>query len=277
MQNRITAALCLLLCLLVLGGCVAPAGDAQPELVLEVFAVGKADAMLLTLGDVHVMIDTGENGDGKELCEALRTREIEKLDLLILTHFDKDHIGGADRILQNFAVQTVRMPDYETNTEQYEELCDALAGAEAEVIRQSADETFSLGGADFTIWASDVPFAGDNDNEQSLVTKVVCNGKSYLFAGDAEEEWLSHLCFSLRNLTCNVLKVPHHGGKDDSTFALLTVTMPEYAIITDSEKNAASGNTLTLLEDFGAAVYRTAIGAIRLTQTGGVIRLAYVS
>lgn len=270
---RIKVLLCLLLC--VAAGCSGIQSAAEPELVLDVFAVGKADAMLLTLGDVHVMIDTGENGDGQELCDALAERGVEKLELLILTHFDKDHIGGADKILQRVPVDEVRMPDYVVRTEEYEELTEALAAVETTVIRQSEDAQFSMGGAEFTIWASDVAYNGDNDNELSLVTKVSIGGKSYLFAGDAEEEWLNHLVFSLRNLTCDVLKVPHHGGKDDSTFALLTVTMPQYAIVTDSEKNPISGNTRTLLEDFEAETYRTAKGSIRLTQTGGVIRIGY--
>ena len=269
--------LCALFAALLLIGCTAsvPKDGANASLTLDVFAVGKADAMLLVVDGYSVLIDAGENGDGDELVKALQSRGIESLDLLILTHFDKDHIGGADTILNEMPVSVVRMPAYEADSKQYTQLIDALGNSGAEVVRMTADATFSLGGADFVIWVSDIAYDGDNDNEQSLVMKVVYNGKTYLFAGDAEDDWLNHLCFSTRNLTCDVLKVPHHGGDDDSTFALLAVTMPSYAIVTDSAKNPADSDTLSLLNEYGVETYRTSVGAIRITQSGASFSIGY--
>ena len=276
-NNRIFSLLCILIAVLLLAGCTesVPKDGAESSLTLDVFAVGKADAMLLVVDGYSVLIDTGENGDGDELVSALQERGIETLDLLILTHFDKDHIGGADTILNEIPVSVVRMPAYESDSKQYAELIDALETSDAEVVRMTADATFSLGGADFVMWVSDIAYDGDNDNEQSLVTKVVYGGKTYLFAGDAEDDWLNHLCFSTRNLTCDVLKVPHHGGDDDSTFALLTVTMPSYAIVTDSIKNPADSDTLSLLNEYGVETYRTSVGAIRITQSGASFSIGY--
>ena len=83
--------LCALIALcLLLAGCAG--GEAANELTAVFFNVGKADAILLSDGEMAVLIDAGENGDGKDVAEAIRARGIERLDLLIITHFDKDHV-----------------------------------------------------------------------------------------------------------------------------------------------------------------------------------------
>ena len=79
-------------------GCHADEGNAS-TLDLYVFSCGKADAILLQFDGHNVLVDTGENGDGKEIVTELESKNVEKIDLLILTHHDKDHIGGADVIL----------------------------------------------------------------------------------------------------------------------------------------------------------------------------------
>ena len=63
--------------------------------------------------DAAIMIDTGENGDGEKLVKRLGELGVEKLDLLILTHFDKDHIGGADTIIEAIAIDRIVLPSYE--------------------------------------------------------------------------------------------------------------------------------------------------------------------
>lgn len=257
------------------GGCRKSEAPA-PSLTLTVFSCGKADAMLLQFDGLNVMIDTGEHGDGDELVEEMTRMGVQKIDLMILTHHDKDHIGGADVILGRIPVTTVRMPSYEADSKQYTQLMDALNGTETDVIRMSEDETFRLGNADLVIWTSPIEYDGDDgdDNEQSLVTKVVCYGKTFLFTGDAEKAWLKQLCFSGRNLTCDVLKLPHHGVYDKNLPTLLAVTLPEYVLITDSVKNPADPKTIDLVSTLAQNVFRTENGTIRMTLTEGVIRVA---
>ncbi len=245
-------------------GCHADESDAS-TLDLYVFSCGKADAILLQFEGHNVLVDTGEHGDGEEIVAELKSRNVDKIDLLILTHHDKDHIGGADVILDRLPVSEIRMPDYEIDSKQYSQLTAALSKSSAEIIRMQADDSFSIGSADFKIWASTIPFNGKNDNEQSLITKIYFNGKTILLMGDAEDDWLKDLCFSGRNLTCDIMKLPHHGVYDKNLIALFAVTMPEYVIVTDSVKNPAEAETLSLLNTFDCNVYRTALGTIHLS------------
>lgn len=243
----------------------------QPSLELTVFSCGKADCMLLQFDGHNVLIDTGENGDGEDIVKELVARNVKKLDLMLLTHHDKDHIGGADTILHNIPTDLVRMPDYTSDSKQYGQLIEAIAATATPVIGMSKDEAFSIGSADFSIWTSTVPYNGKNDNEQSLVTKVLFGGKTLLFMGDAEEDWLKALCLGTKNLTCDVLKLPHHGVYDKNLAALFALTLPDYVLITDSVKNPAEQRTMDILNTFESKVFQTKDGSIVLRIEGGTV------
>ena len=269
--------LLLILSLLLLLGCTYDPTESEDADKLEIFAfsIGKADAILIRHRDASILIDTGENGDGTKLLEKLANIGVTKLDLLILTHFDKDHIGGADKIIQSLPIDRIVMPAYEKDeTKQFTELNDALIGTSAEIVWLSEDESREFGALTVQLWVSPVPYDGKSDNNQSIVTKVVHNGKAYLFMGDAEEAELKALIFSGKNLTCEVIKMPHHGVYDAQLPALLAVTMPSYAIICDSEKNPADNTTLETLSYFDTTVLETKDGDVHLIAAENVIKIA---
>ena len=264
-----------MICLALLLGCAYDPTESEETKKLEVFAfsVGKADALLVRTSDVAIMIDTGENGDGDDLLKMLSSLGVEKLDLLILTHFDKDHIGGADTLIRNLPVDRILLPSYEKEeTKQYQQLRESLDTTSAVVSWLDADETITFGEMMVSVWVSPVPFDGKSDNEQSLITKLLYDGRTYLFMGDAEGEELKKLVYSGRNLTCDVLKLPHHGVYDDQLPALLTVTMPQYVIICDSEKNPAGSETMKTLAFFDTTVLQTKDGDIHLIAAQNVLK-----
>ena len=104
------------ICLAMLFGCTpAPVKGMD----IYTFSVGKADCSLLSFDGYNVLIDTGEEDDGDEILEALHRLEIEKLDLVILTHFDKDHIGGFPEISDGIPIDKVILPDYIRDSDLY--------------------------------------------------------------------------------------------------------------------------------------------------------------
>ncbi len=266
--------LIILITLLFLLGCACSSDESASAHTLELYAfsVGKADALLVKAPDAAIMIDTGENGDGDELVLRLSQLGVEKLDLLILTHYDKDHIGGADTIIKNVPINRVILPDYEKESKQYTQLVAALKQSGAEITYLKQDLALKYGDLDVSIWISPVPFDGKSDNDQSLITKLLFDGKAYLFMGDAEEEELKKLIYSERNLTCDVLKLPHHGVYDEQYFALMTTSLPSYVIICDSQKNPADAQTLETLGFFDPIVLQTKNGEVHLTVTNGIIK-----
>lgn len=266
--------LILILCLALLGCAYDPTESAEAKkLELYAFSVGKADALLIRTNDAAIMIDTGENGDGKELVNKLNALGVEKLDLLILTHYDKDHIGGADKIIERIPIDRIVLPAYEKDSKQFQQLADALQQTSAEVLYPEADVSLTYGELLLSIWVSPVPFDGKSDNEQSLITKLLYDGRTYLFMGDAVENELKKLIYSGKNLTCDVLKLPHHGVYDENLPALLTVTMPQFVVICDSAKNPADEDTMKALDFFDTTVLETKDGDIHLIAAENVLKV----
>lgn len=264
----------ILLLLLLTFGCACTPNEPEETKKLDIYAfsIGKADALLVRTENAAIMIDTGEHGDGEKLVARLAELGVEKLDLLILTHFDKDHIGGADTIIQEMPIDRIVLPSYGKESKQYTELLAALTQTDAKTAYLDQDLSLSSGDLELTIWVSPVSYDGKSDNEQSLITKILYQGKSFLFMGDAEGKELEKLVFGTRNLTCDVLKLPHHGVYDDNTFALMTAAMPSYVIICDSEKNPAADETLQAMELYDPVILQTKDGDVHLTVSGGVIK-----
>ena len=110
-------------CIMALTGCAARAQG----VTVTFYDMGKADAALITAEDgSRILIDAGTNKGGKKLAERFAEEGIERLDAMIITHFDKDHVGGADKILESVSVARVIVPQYEKESKQYAQFMEAL-------------------------------------------------------------------------------------------------------------------------------------------------------
>ena len=259
--------LSLFLCLTALVGCT-PA----PETGMDIytFSIGKADCSLLSFDGMNVLIDAGEQDDGDEIVQALRELQVQKLDLVILTHFDKDHIGGFYEVADAFPIDKIVLPDYVRDSELYWDMETALQLHEIPSERLSADASFQLGRAAFTVWASTKTYDPEkgNDNQMSLVTAITFGQVRLLFMADAEGAWMKDLCYSSYELGCDVIKFPCHGKWQKHVPTLLALSLPSYAIITDSDKNPAADKTLDALSTMDITTLRTIDGDVHLFTDG---------
>ncbi len=235
---------------------------------LYAFSIGQADSLLLLIDGRSVLIDAGEEDDADEITSELAALGVEKLDLLIITHFDKDHIGSADAVADLLPIDTIYLPDYERDSKRYRTMMDAFATNGAKLVRVSADTELTLGEARFSFWPSTLAYDGKNDNALSLVFRMEYGERSFLFLGDAEGAWLNALCYGNYNLTADVMKIPHHGEWDACSFELIAYGLPGYAIITDSNKNPASDELLNALSLIDANTLETRYGRVHLHCDG---------
>lgn len=261
MWFRVLASLAVLLGLLT--GCNQ---SEQESFEVKIFKIGKADSILVTTHDKHMLIDTGEDEDVEEVLSYLKDANISTLDTLIITHFDKDHVGGADKILKQLTVKQVLMPNYTSNSKQTTEFIEALEETGVQATRVNETLNFEFGEAQVSILP---PYQStyDGDNDYSLVTSIIYGETSFLFAGDAEATRLAEL-INEGNLAHTFLKVPHHGRFNEQTTAFFKAVKPEIAVITASNKNPADEETLRTLRDIDAAVYITKNGTITVMSDG---------
>ena len=256
--------LALLLFLTLLPGC----GKSPEGMELYFFAAGKADAILITAPGAAVMVDTGEKGLGKEILDYLEEKGIGKLDALILTHFDKDHVGGAAKLLSGIPIDRVIQSNVPRDSGEYRDYVRALerAGLEAETPREPL--TLSLGDLEIMV---DPPkqeeYEKDPSNNSSLIVSVRYGDTSALLTGDAEEERLAEW-LEQEPGHYDLIKMPHHGSWEQPLSQLLALTEPQYAVLTDSEREPAAEKTIALLTSFRAETFSTKDGALLFRSDG---------
>jgi len=274
-----------------------------------VFNIGKADAILITTENHTVMIDTGENKHGLEIADYLLSRDITEIDYLIITHFHKDHVGGAGAIINNLTVKEVIVPNYGKESKHYNRFAAAMneSGIEQNILKETLK--FTLDNTEFTVYPpqqeyyyySDGSTAEDddeydedeneenededddeniniiNENNFSLVVNITHGNNNFLFTGDAKAQRLKELFFieDIVNTRYDFLKVPHHGQSNKRSAEFIYAIMPKYAVITCSLKNPADNNIVAALEDVGADIYFTPNGNVYCKSNGYSLIMAY--
>lgn len=226
------------------------------------FDVGKGDAILIETSGHCMLIDSGYDDTSESLLDYIDQQNIGRLDYMILTHFDKDHVGGADRIIENVEIGTVLQPDYESDSGQYQEYVQAMESKGIVPVRVMNQMEMSLDGVDFLL---DPPKQNDyeQENDFSLVISMTCGEVSFLFAGDCEKERLDELLEQTGfGLAHDVLKVPHHGRKEKNSEEFLKAVSPATAVITHSPKEAEDGKVYRTLDEMETEVYFTGNGTV---------------
>ena len=261
--------------LLLLFAPIARAG----ELRVDFYDMGKADAMLITTPDgTRILIDCGTNKGGKALVSRFEEAGIDSIDTLIITHYDKDHVGGADKILENLSVRQVIMPVYDKESKQHTqfiEALDALPGIELHPMAIGSELSMQSGdGTQLHITAAHrSSYGADEENDFSLCVRLTYGSTRFLFAGDAEAPRQAEL-MEEGNVACDVLKVPYHGRLVATSEPFLAQASPQIAYITDSEDEPASALLVALLEELGTHVYRSCEdGDVSVVSDGKSVRV----
>lgn len=241
-------------------------------LQVEVLKVGKADAIVLMCGGQTMVIDCGEEEDGQEVLDYLEAQGEDKIDVLLITHFDKDHVGGAETVVEGIAIDRVLLPAYEGTSKKYKNFIKALEEAGITPDKVEDVQTLQLESASVTVEppaSYEMPDSEEEyDNNFSLITTVVFGSNRLVFTGDIEEERIEEWLASGTVQPCDVLKIPHHGSYNEELVKMVAVMKPSYAIICDSEKNPAEGKTVSMLEEIGAKCLQTKNGDISIVCDG---------
>ena len=273
LTRRLTVVI--LLCVL-LSGCISCTASDKSDgsLTVTFLDVGKGDCILLRKDGSAVLIDAGYDSTADETIDFLSKAGVKSLDCFIITHYDKDHVGGAAAIAERVSVKQIYLPDYEGESEYYTQLMDVIGGKNLPAKIITEDFSFTLADVTYEIWASEIEYVPGskkeegNDNDVSLMVAVTWGGDSYLFAGDVEKEGISSFLDAGRG-TFDVVKMPHHGRKEGNTDDFIEAVRPQIAVVTDSEDEEADNKVVKWLTEIGAAVYTSAeCGRIVVKSTG---------
>lgn len=240
------------------------------ELQAVFFDVGKGDCILFSMGGSHLLIDAGYEETADRVVDALRERNVDSLDAMIITHYDKDHVGGAAEIAQQIPVTEFYLPDYTGEKEKCEDLLDLIDREGLQAVRVSEDLTFSFQEASVRIDAALVPYDAleENDNDASLLVEIRYGEDEWFLPGDIEKDAID-VWLGTRAENYDIVKMPHHGKKEKNSDELIEAVSPGIAVITDSPEEDASPKVLKNLEKNDVEIYRSSVnGTITITGNG---------
>ena len=226
------------------------------EVLVYFIDVGQADAIYIKDGNSNMMIDAGNNADGKLLVKYLHSLNVRGFKYVVVTHAHEDHIGGMDDIINNFKIDSFYMPEAISTSKTFEDVLDALDKNKVTFQTPKIGDKFTLENTNFEV----LSIGNDTSdlNDTSLVLKMSYNNTCVLFMGDASSNVEKNLLD--KNINCQVLKVGHHGSRYSSSDEFIKKVNPTYGIIMVGEGNKyghPTKKTLDILNKYKVTIHRT--------------------
>ncbi|MCQ2424300.1 MAG: MBL fold metallo-hydrolase [Clostridia bacterium] len=252
------------------------------KFTVDVLETGKSDAILIRADGTVILFDTADTDDGAAIVSFLRNYGITKIDWLILTHYDNDHVGGAPAVIRSFSVGRVVGPDYDRDSSRMRNLSAALAETGLKLEKLTDDVRFeTLGGE---VWINTTRKTFDlsdesEENNMSLIVSVTSDGHRFLFLGDALKARITEYCDLDGALSaCDFVKLPHHGDWNKGLGLLLEETEPSVAVVCADRKEAVEEKLFDECGSLGTVVYGTWDGGIHISVDGdGKLSLCRIS
>ena len=250
---------------------------ASDALRIHVLDVGQGDAVLLhEPGGRWILVDTGP-GPGDRLLRELTRLGVRRLELLVLSHPDLDHIGGAEAVLSGLPVGAVLDGGTVRGTGAFAGVAGAAEarGVPWRIVR--AGQRLRVGELSVRIHhPSGTEPADTPPNDLSVMFTVTWGDFDALFTGDASAEVERSILSDLSPV--ELLKVGHHGSRTSTGSALLARTHPEWSVISVGRRNRfghPAPEVLARLEGAGGRILRTdGMGRITLVvRRDGTVRV----
>ena len=243
----------------------------QEKLEVHFIDIGQGDSILIEHNNKTMLIDTGPKEGKNNLMEYLVSQKIKKIDYLILTHQHKDHIGNAAAVIKNFSIGTLYMPNVTSTTDEFRNLIKAIEAKGLTITRPIAGSSFNFGNAQCFILAPNSEVY-ENENDYSIVIKMVYKNTSFLFTGDAQFYSEKEMMDKGYDLSADVLKIAQHGNDNTTSEEFLSKVNPKYAALScalNDSNDHPSKKTMKLLKEKNIPVYRTdQCGTILCTSDG---------
>ncbi len=254
------------------------------DLKINFVDVGQGDStFIITPHNKTILIDGGGNKEfdiGKNvLLPYVLDRGYSKIDFIIISHFDEDHVGGILTILKEIKVGKVIIAKQLEKCEQYEKFLETIKSKNIKVeIVKNGDKIEIEKDMYFKIlWPTEKPILENAINNNAIVAKLIYKDFTCLFTGDIENIAEKELVKE-KDLKSTVLKVAHHGSKSSSTKEFLDKVKPKVALIGVGENNKyghPNDEVIKRIKEFTNKIYRTDLNgeiSINIDNKKGVLK-----
>lgn len=260
-QKLFAAALAVLLLVSGLGftGCLNQVeAKSAGEMKVHFLDVGQGLSILAQSEGQTLLYDGGARSASSSVVSYLKEQKIKKIDYLISSHYDEDHVSGLIGCLNAFDVERVIGADYVHDSKLYRSFMEGVEAQGLEVEHPEVGSSFSFGSGSFTVLAP--AHNSNNSNANSVVIKLENGENSFIFTGDAEHESEAEMVKSGLDLECDVLSVGHHGSASSTSWDFLGAAVPEFAVISCGAGNQyghPDADTMEKLSSMEIEVFRT--------------------
>ena len=239
------------------------------NVTIKFIDVGQGEAILIALPEKTVLIDAGPTGSAPKIAQVLQELGRNKIDYLVATHPDEDHIGGMADVISSTQIGTIYAPNKTNNTATYRKFLAAIQNNNLQITLAEAgtiiDQTDSYKLE--ILWPKkDANFPDTND--YSIIIKLTVGNKTFLFTGDAP----TNAILDSNPGHIDVLKLSHHGSRTGTTEQLVRKLSPTYAILSyavDNPYGHPMQSVLNALHKHSVEVWGTgANGTITITCDG---------
>ena len=228
-------------------------------LTLTALDVGQGQCVALRAGDRVALVDCGgsaRRNAGDLAADYLSTVGVDRIDLLVLTHYHADHANGVLELLERMEVSALAVPDVDREDPFRQELLAAAEAHGTQVWFVTDDQRLSFGPAELTLYA---PLGAGDANEEGLSLLFQGAGFSALLTGDMGSDIEKRLVKYGDLPDIDLLVAGHHGSRSATSQLLLETVTPETVLISCGYNNYGhpAPETLLRLAEAGCAVYRT--------------------
>jgi competence protein ComEC len=259
----------------------ASGNDTDGTLGVHFINVGQASATLVVGPSGETMlVDTGDHSDdGEYVLDYLRDRGIDRIDYLVTTHADADHIGGHAAVIEHYETQSdgigaVYDPGIAAGTATYDEYLDAVEEHDVTLYETRAGDAIPMEGATVDVLGPPDPYLdGGARNENNVVLRVAYGNTSFLLPGDAEDHQEAYLVDTYGDdLNATLLAAGHHGSRMSSDGPLLDAVDPDVVVISsayDSRYGHPNNVTLRRFDERLIPAFWTAVHGDVVAESDG--------
>lgn len=241
----------------------APRMKNDHPLRIHLCDVGAADAMLLSLGEHHILVDTGTSETADRVHILLAQENIPALDAIFLTHPHSDHMGAAASLLSRYPAAQVMLSGNPI---------DFSLPPNQPTTQLSAGNTISFG--DLTVEILSTGLSTGDTNDASLILRVTYGDFSLLCMGDATTDVEADLLSRQLLSPSTVVKLGHHGSQTSTSEAFLDAVAPQHCLISCGGDAPAHSLVLHRLRQRSISYSRTDLdGTITLTTDGNHMKI----
>lgn len=231
-------------------------------LSINIIDVGQGDCILIsTPENKNILIDGGDENSERVIKSYLKKRKIKKLDIVIATHFDKDHIGSLDYIIDKFNIGKVYTSKDIDKSQAYNNLIKSCRNKNLnfEILKKGDKIKITK---DINIIVLNPSYIQENKNLNSIAINLSYINMDFLFTGDCEESNEVDMINSYDLENVDFLKIAHHGSSSSSSDKFIKETSPDIAVISCGYKNQYGHphkSTLDTLNKYKVKTFRTDI------------------